>query len=428
MNSSISNSAFRRPLKRQIQIKIDTGAYFALVVMLLPILQIGFTYYLSVASICFALAMLLMVLRGVLTPQNILLAAITGLIFALLPFIQSGFSGDGYLRYFRELFFAFILIAFFLFVRNSRNTAFIEPPYRILLIVVLFELVFTLIQLYFLPKVVYIGLPRDIFVNNAENLPDYLDLYYSYIRPFGTYGEPSYLAFIMLAVMMMVYGNIEHSKPARFVFAMAAIVGLISQSMSFIIFSALIFFPSVLRYMKATFGQAGDFIVATVALVSIGTIFSLSRSQDILSGTDASANYRFFLPIAALPQYISEHPLGAPVPGVIDFFVNRDSASSVTAIRSIDNAFLGLAYSYGMMALLFIFAIFVNIRSYTVFAFVFASMSFNGAVFSVDKVPVIILAVLAYMFSPRASLSVQGGVTSAKPRPSSSADTNPHKV
>ena len=176
----------------------------ALLLLLVPAIQLGFSYYASAAT---AMALLvtartLGVLPNTSSITWIAVSATAAAMFLSALFIPGVTEADLWRRA-REAFFFFWMIPALSVIAIRPVTISNKIVFAILAVVILFAGI-ALIQASALAGGRYFGLPSEYFIQNAATLPGLLDLKYSRIRPTGTFGEPSYFAFILISMLVML--------------------------------------------------------------------------------------------------------------------------------------------------------------------------------------------------------------------------------
>lgn len=272
-------------------------------------------------------------------------------------------------------------------------------------------LLLTLVQSVMLQRM-YIGIPKSFFIQNENTLPTLLDMIFARIRPMGTFGEPSYLGFYATSLIFILLGSAEIKSFRRISIALIAAnlaIGLLSQSMAFVI-AAIITLGVYLSRSKnfkewmstRTLIPVGAGIVAIIAVVALASLGKFEgvklfeRIEMIASGNDFSANIRIIYPIQVLVDYIFIHPFGS---------ANSELAYNVAdvsmkligyPIGTIANALIISIFLYGFIGFVVIATLGVCTRSVSMLAYVFVCANFNGALFSVDKLAIVGLAILLH--------------------------------
>lgn len=388
----------------------------AFLLFLLPFVQIGFSYYLSVATLMATIVAF--GLLGKLDARSlgtcIVVAVFSG--FLLLSAVAlPGSTTEDLLRRGRETFFFALTV---LSISAASRRPYASTSTKIvfyILAIALFLLSVTAVQMVFLKARAYFGIPKNLFIQNSETLPTLLDLRYSRIRPFGTFGEPSYLAFALLSLFVMIAplarralstfdarANMERRLTSKHLAALSTMLvvaacGAMSQSLSFYLAFPVLAYFGVVRFASAKvkfwilaaaglalFLFLGDF-VASVVLGRLGS-----------GSSDTSIAARLLVPLQIIPEYISVNPLGTPPSHLIAEVSDFASKHGNSGLEVLQNGFLNMAFNYGIMALPCVILVITSPRNSFLSLYIFFSTMLNGAIFSVDKYAVIVLTIVIY--------------------------------
>jgi hypothetical protein len=397
-----------------------------------PFVQIGLTYYLSFAT---AMAVIitarLFVTSYRLTPPVIWLLAlgIAALLF-LSAVAVPGATAEDILRSGRETLF-FVLTTTALAGAPQLSSFQVKPStYRYIFFVILFIFAIVLIQTFTLGKRVYFGIPKTLYIQNGETLPTSLDLRYSHIRPFGTFGEPSYLAFVLLSLLVMITPTLKsalltfgHEGPAGrkrmvsqpHIFAIIGTLligaaGMMSESLSFYLAFPLLLYIGAVRYASARVRLWLGVLAVLVLTIAAGDVITTVVFGRLSRGsTDISLAARILIPLQILPQYLLENPLGTPPSRLIGEVTTFVSQYNIQGLEILHNAFFNLIFSYGITAIPCIILLLYSPKNSFIAIYIVACAMLNGALFAVDKYAVIVLSTAVY-YSYRKVYSETGGV------------------
>ncbi|MGY3361272.1 hypothetical protein ACVWZK_007935 [Bradyrhizobium sp. GM0.4] len=367
--------------------------YLALLLILLPFIQLGFSYYLSVAGFG---ALFLLVTSGKnfvsLFERNIALRVMAAAAMLVATSLYAGAETEDILRTAREAVFFFLITGCVSWKLNN-----FRPRRALDLVLVvcgaLFVLVF--VQFIYLRNGVYFGLPPEYYSQNAGTIPGVLDLIYSHIRPAGTFGEPSYLGGVCLGLLFACTPALASLPRAKLVLLILLAIVILSSSLS-----AILTFGLYLTYYHARHSKhPGNYLLLVVLLGCVTAVLFVtdspiaSRLSDLGSERDASAMDRFILPLQIIPSVLSENPLGVPflkfaVTSIVDF--------GAIGLRLLHNGLLNAIINYGIFGI-FVVYVFLSsaLNGYMRFYLLFISMQ-NGAIFSIDKFFVISLCVMLH--------------------------------
>lgn len=367
---------------------------------LLPFVQLGFSYWVSIAVILALL--LLMRAHRVAYPGS----SSAPLWFLVIPFmfvpllVEGGqdFSQD-LLRIARQgVFFALMLAI----VRGS----FLQPiplnervVMRALTVVVAVLLAYTMLQFIALQGGRYIGIPATFFAQDVKTIPSLLSLRYSHIRPAASFSEPSYLGFIMLSALLLALPTSRRKFGYPLLIAMIMACGLLSQSASFVLFSGAV---GALAVMRKTSGRGRAFlwpffIVGGAGLLAYGSdVGVLSR---VFAGAAVQGDYsifvRIFGPMQALPGFLADHPVGLPFSRLEDAMAPYTLPLGISPHEFLMNGLFNLFFEFGVFGFVILAAL-LSVRDNIVRAYLISCMLFDGGFLAVDKFAVIGFTMFVY--------------------------------
>jgi hypothetical protein len=412
-----AHAGARRPPVAAAQTGTRIGMIF-LALMIVPLVQIGYTYWLSAGLVCVLLGLWAArdrIAAGVWPGRAIM--PVLMLMYVPLAYSQSADIPDDVLRISREA--VLLAIMYFASVASAASSR-IEPmrlrEFRRIeltaLAIVILLLVLAVVQVFFLARGRYFGLPQPWFVINGGALPSELDLKYSALRPSGTFGEPSYLGFIVLSIMVMLSPMILKSRRTMIVLVACLVCGLISRSASFLLGSLVILFAAVAtgghdERERVTRTLLGIMAIA-VAVVAASYLGLLSRFTGS-GGVDSSTQLRIFTPLRILPDYLWDHPFGLPVSqlmGELRYYV-----LSFLDPLPVDNALANLFFQYGIGTAFLIVAMIIAVqRTWVLRAYVVCSMMFNGGFLTIDKCAMFLIVLVVYEAASRYAVQSSAGV------------------
>ncbi len=376
----------------------------AILLALILIIQLGFSYWVSVSSLCAVLAIFRLRTQLLAGMRDHAWVAVLPILMVLpLTVEPTNDLGADMLRTGREAVFAVAMI--WIITGTTRNPPRINVARLSQCVkwVVLFLLGLTAVQTVLLSRGIYLGFPVEFYVFGTGTIPDELDLRYSAIRPSATFSEPSYLAFVSLSLLLVLAGRIDRDRRGLSVTVMAIIVGLMSRSASFVLFLFVTGAPFLVRTVKGSnkllvlalglFLAVTGFGIATLIFgVELGV---LDRVKEGSSGGDASIFVRIFGPLTLLPSYIVSHPIGLPQSRVEEAIAPYSLALGYKPIEYTMNALFNMFFQYGVFGLP-LAATFLVRRDPVVALFLLSCMMFNGAFLTMDKLTVVCLAISFY--------------------------------
>lgn len=334
----------------------------------------------------------------------------------LLPILTygPGVTGADMLRCVREAILYAVLIC--AIVGFSGHTAARPPSLRLLLILSACLCLLVAVQTLSLREGVYLGFPRWAYVSGKDTIANALALKYgaNELRAAGTFSEPSYLGFFLLSLALTVSPILAINRQARLILGIILVTGLLSRSLSFLLSAALVLFvPALLATSRKKAGQhrasKGSLVlpavlaITTLALTSAGRLLARLGNAMSLNTVDSSTSGRIFAPLAALPGFLLQHPLGVPFS-----ILPREVYSQVPySMRppfdrfSVDNAFLNFFFFYGIFAVPILILIMIAAREWRLRFYLLVCMMFNGGFLTIDKIAVILMTLCMYEGSKR---------------------------
>ncbi|GGE83957.1 hypothetical protein GCM10011404_15770 [Sphingomonas prati] len=371
----------------------------AILVALFAFIQLGYSYWLSVAGLTTVLVMIRL--------RRQLFAGLRTRFWALLlplPMLLSVLSETGtdqtqdLLRVLREALMAILMIL--VLAGATLRPIRINRKRFVQVMTVLAGGLFllTILQVYALRSRSYLGFPREMFAFGQGTIPGELDLYYSNIRAAGTFSEPSYFAFILLSIMMIAAARFDYDRKGVLLAAMVLVTGILSQAASFVLFAALIGVVFLVRTLRGGARVAALVIIpvaATFLLILGSGSGTLGRVQAGTSATgDSSIFARIVGPLLILPDYLMEHPFGAPISTLPDVLQPYAAPTGVEPEQYLMNGMFNLFFEYGFFGLVLLIVLLWR-RDVVINLYIACCMLFNGAFLAIDKLAVICLVVAA---------------------------------
>jgi len=263
------------------------------------------------------------------------------------------------------------------------------------MIIIIMLCVLAAAQSFFLARHILLVIPKQFFAQNAETIPGLLDLQYGGQRPMGTFGEPSYFGFILLALLMM-FGKLRSNlKSSSVMIVLIVAAGIMSKSLSFLLFFPIALYLTHKNSLSITTQiRAAAAIVLLFGVASMTGVFNIAtmRLGNLASGhADTSILIRIITPVSILGEYLAQHPFGLPPSRVAEALAPLARQYGFYNSVVMDNAALNLMFCYGLPGL-GIFGYFVTSSNRAALAFfLFACTQFNGALLTIDKYTVICL-------------------------------------
>jgi hypothetical protein len=365
---------------------------------LIPFLQIGAGFY---ASGFIVLALL------VLTKwSNELLASMVQhpirTLLCMLAFIMpmnypAGVDGQDVQRALREVVVLTLMIAGFGVVGEKLSERSVKIYTRTIYLLIVFYFCLSLVQILFLSRQIYFGIPKEFFVVNEGTLPGELDLIYSKIRPTGTFGEPSYMGFILTSIAFALFPLAEKWILPRIFIILVAVLALICQSLSFFIaISLLIAFDRPgLKKIGASVIVVGMISASVLGIIFYDVLESfISRIMTISDQSAELSGYvRIFGPLSIIADYLSLYPTGTPFYKLY-FVLEEYVPEGIRPLSYHDNGLMNFLFDFGFYGFILLFLYFSSVKNGVSRIYLFACGIFNGALLAPDK-----LAVMLFTFS-----------------------------
>lgn len=302
-------------------------------------------------------------------------------------------------RALRESIFALIMISAFGVVSVKLDSNEVRRIILSMYALIVFYFVLSLVQTFLLSRQIYFGIPREFFVANEATIPGELDLLYSKLRATGTFGEPSYLGFILTSISFALMPLARKWMLPRLAILTVVLIALICQSLSFFIAMALL-----VAYERPGFREfkITVFLPAILIVGILGLSFSeiiehfIGRVTSLADQTaEPSGFVRIFGPISILPEYLSEFPTGVPfyrLYPILEAYV----PIGLRPLTFHDNGLVNFLLDFGFYGGLLLYFYFASVRDVTGKLYLFACGIFNGALLSIDKMGVMILIFSLY--------------------------------
>lgn len=378
----------------------DKAVAYLLAFLVLPFLQVGFSFYVSGMTVV-ALIMLVKFREQIAAstlshPMRTLLCCLSVIMPLMFPF---EIDGQDVGRVLREALFILLMVSSFGVVSEKMDSATVRKLTSYIYILIGFYLCLSLVQTAFLSRQVYFGLPRALFVANEGTIPGELDLLYSKIRATGTFGEPSYLGFVLTSLAFALFPLARKWVAPRIAIVVVVLVALICQSLSFFIAIALLlaYERPGFREFKASYVLPGIVVMCVMGIYFseviesfLGRVTSLSNSA-----AEPSGFVRIFGPISILPDFLAEFPTGVPfykLYPVLEAYV----PIGLRPLSFYDNGLINFVLDFGFYGFLLLYLYFASVKDGASRIYLFAAGIFNGALLSPDKLGVMILVFSLY--------------------------------
>jgi hypothetical protein len=272
---------------------------------------------------------------------------------------------------------------------------------RTILVISVLQLTLVVIQLLFINQGNWLGPDPGWFAGRGGVIPDALDLRYSYIRPSGTFSEPSYLGLVSLTFMVISGYSNDRIRNNSKIFFLNLIIVILSQSKLALLFAAIYL---VLYFYRNLTIKEKQYRGILFPFFNIGFILSYGFLNQTVTSSKGSLSIelRLFKPFQIIFDFVLSNPLGTAFYSRIDGIADIESGISWEAISH--NSIFNLVFSYGLVGFFIIFLI-LRIANGDVIIkiFLIAALLQNGSFLDFDKLFLVYFTI--YIYRGKLSLS-----------------------
>lgn len=384
-----------------------------LITLLSPFIQLGPSYYASVATV--------ILLLGILTWRRPLATGFgrAGLLLVVILFmplaLTAGPSVDPLndkLRIAREgVMLALLLAAMMGFGNSDRRLS--TPPLWLLVALAASYCLVAWMQTRAYNEGRYLGLPFEWFAVDGGTFASDLALIYGpdSLRPAASFSEPSYFGFVLLSFALMLSPLAGKSRLATAGLVLAVAAGLLSRSLSFFLSVILVIvLPFALERQKHRGALLLGLIAVVVPLIALSGSALLSRvgSATSIDTADASTADRIFGPLLAMPSYLLDYPAGTPFSSLEQTLAPHLTNRTAAAGDILNNALFNLIFAYGVVGFAIVATILAAARNLRTRLYMVTCAMFNGAFLAIDKVAMIMLTLAVYEHCRRVAAAAEG--------------------
>ncbi|MET4447040.1 hypothetical protein ABIB75_005338 [Bradyrhizobium sp. GM2.2] len=363
----------------------------------LPFVQLGYSYYASVST---AAAALVILLAGRVNLSklraNFPLRFFASLLMVICTASYEGASGQDVLRAGREALAFFLITGCASWYLPSFDRRLAKKVLATIWVIVSGTLALVAIQAIYLRSHQYFGLPVELYSQNANTVPGELQLLYMDVRPSGTFAEPSYLGGICLSLLFAVSPVLQKKRSVQLLTAFIVAVVLISRSLSGILFTVVYLAYYARKVVRSP--RLFYLLLAVLLTASFAVVFTENPISARLlrgDGGDLSITSRIFAPLEAIPTILSLHPLGIPAASFQE--MGYAFSHDVTAEEMTHNGLLNLVISYGFFGFVLIgLTIYSFGKNTNGLVFILALSIQNGGFATVDKFVIIALSMILH--------------------------------
>lgn len=374
-----------------------------IIIALIPVLQLGYSFYVSVATLIFVLCLVNWwpVLRAGWYPA-LPYTWMGALLLLPMLSVSSSYPAEDSLRLLREAIMFVILCCTATGIRYVDSRYLPAAPVRLITALLAGLLVLVVIQAVLFPRGIYFGFPENWFSQESGTIATAEALRFGAetLRPHATFSEPSFLGFILISISLILAPRLGTSRAALGLLALILVIGLMSRSLSFLFSVALVIILPLAVERSRNRGLAIGVIITglvmMLAATSAGSLLSRLASAGSASTADYSTGIRVFVPLQTLPDYLLAYPLGAPDSVVEHAMLPFLPNFAIQPGEILNTALFNLFFVHGLVALPILAATFLVARDLRTRTYLLVSLFFNGTFFVIDKVSVFILVMTLY--------------------------------
>lgn len=356
----------------------------------IPFIQLGISFYVSVQLIAFLYLAIKSPWPKIPSKylSALLLASSLIALKSLITALEGASQREIALPIRESICFFMLIIGILKLQKENINTENLNKA-AIFLLITMASL--STIQRYNISQGIYFGFPVEWFIKNSATLEGAelaLSLQ-SRFRPPVFFGEPSYAAFVMLSLLVIVF---ETSKnQTQKLISLGASLIICTNLSSLAAFISLFIFIAFSKYSKNSSVTQGRLHMLTLAVTAPALIGAIIFDQEIshrivsiVNGADISSSIRFRDPFLLLSSTISSGSV---------FGISEQDMVNLVGYSSLDNALMRILIYYGALALPAIFLIFNTAKSKPLSVYILLAMNFNGDILSYDKVVILALVI-----------------------------------
>ncbi len=266
-----------------------------------------------------------------------------------------------------------------------------------------------LFQFLLIPYGVYIGFPVDYFVFNINTYASIEKalFYNTTVRPAGFYGEPSYMGFVLITLVVSYF---YLYKNYSFVFLKRDFLFFIFIFILFyLIKSSAALFSLIILFFFMFGGRFYRYWFVWVACFFLFFLFGDYFFDRIVNASDDYSFFiRFSLPVEMINELVFYEGNYFGVANTIS-----DNYFYAVGVSGLDNAFYNLVIRYGFLSIFIVFYLlfaFYKHAGYLGVVYMILVFNFNGSVFSYDKVVVLSIFILISSMKPMLYSPLKRGV------------------
>jgi hypothetical protein len=360
-------------------------------ILLLPAIQFGLSYFASVAALLFVLTAWHMRARVTPFTTGVVIVAVSLSLIWTIVFLPEVPNMP------REMRLAAGMLLLFWGLEGAPRHNFSKLNGMWPLVVLLLLTLAALAQAVAGRKGIALYVPTKFFINSndvslaaawAEHAREHG--YDFKIRPSASFSEPSYLGGVSLFLNFVCLHTLR-GRPRLVANAAALIACVIAQTFFGLLANAVILFVFYHRHInKSVMLCLAALGLATLAL----PIFAAepSRIDRILSGNDVSVGLRLFQPFDVLGHVLGNAPFGIPMTVAPEYFINNGMVQRFED-APFQNGVFNVLFSFGWLGIPVLWLALRTAGGGICALFLLLLMCQNGAPFDFDKIVMAIFAI-----------------------------------
>lgn len=366
--------------------------YAGLFLLLIPFMQTGVTFYISVQLVLFLIAATYA--RAVDYVSNIAWAPV----FIALMIVPSLFyTVENQLHMIMEVGRQFVCFYVLVSIFSASGSMFEDREH------IERGVLWLLLLLFFITLVQYVGLlfgqafniPSWLLVANQNTMIGFEKavelMLYGGVRPSALYGEPSYLSFVCVSLVYIMYTSSKSMTKLYVVAGISLLIILMAKSLSgllsMIVLTA-VRFPPTFKYKNNVAISLILLLVILPVMLATDSVL-LQRALGLVSADkeiDPSAYIRLYAPFELINDVFSSYPFGLPKEMLIDHIETKYPET----FKGTDNGFLNVFINFGYSGFVILgFVIYKIYRDKLLLAYLLLASMFNGSLFTFDKIALI---------------------------------------
>jgi len=379
--------------------------------LLLPFMQMGISYYLSVQTLLLAYLVYHLSLKDFLQQSVALYLLFLAMV---VPAFLYTVGNQFHVILWGFRLFVCVMILMAVFVNRSRVKVSVPDIEKNILRFITLLCLFSFVQFVGIKVGHPLSLPSGLFVANAGTMEGFEKAasfgLFSLLRPSACYGEPSYLSFIVTTLLFMALSVLQNKRSIAIVIALSLLTCAFSQSLSGIMALMILLFVYYSKGNIQLFSLVlvAGFVLTTVLLIFSDQLWFMQRLLNIGSGE--SSMIRLIYPFALISYTFDHYVFGMSQ----DILQQEFPAGALGT----DNGFLNMFINFGISGVLIWGVLLFRLRSnFLAMIYIVLCSMFNGSFLAFDKIAVIGFCFLIINAAVQHNAHKCVGVSSGKGRP-----------